>query len=105
MAYAEDLSSGSTPLEQCLLWAAFSLAFYGCMKFNELTSPSSSNSFSPPRLYWSDVELLNFCPLLSYLHYVSQFWKGQSITIAATNTSICPVHALHSYANIIPLAN
>ena len=38
-------------LEQCLLWAAFSLAFYGSIRVIEFTSPSSSNSFSPPRLH------------------------------------------------------
>ena len=77
----------------CLLFGLFS-----SMRVVEFTSPSSSNSFSPQGLHWSDVELLNFCPLLSHLHYVSQkhsFKKSQCITITATNTyiylpSVCP---------------
>ena len=97
-----------TPLEQCLLSVAFSLAFNGFMRVIEFTLPSSSNSFLPPDLHWSDVELLNFWPLLSHLHCVSQehpFQKGQCITITAMNTSICPVCALHCYANATPLVN
>ena len=34
------------------------------MRITEFTQPSSSNNFSPPGLHCSNVEMLNFCPLL-----------------------------------------
>ena len=95
-----------TPLEQRLLWAAFSLAFYGFMRVSEFTSPSSANNFSPPGLHWSDVELLSSSVSLTLRQSKTDpFRKGQRITITATNTSTCPVRALHRYANLIPQAN
>ena len=48
-------STTYTILEQRLLWAAFALAFYGFMRVSEFTSSTSSDSFSPPGLHWSDV--------------------------------------------------
>ena len=46
-----------TVLEQRLLWAAFSLAFYGFMRVSEFTTPPTSDTFSPPGFHWSDIQL------------------------------------------------
>ena len=46
-----------TVLEQQLLWVAFSLAFYSFMRVSEFTTPPTSDTFSPPRLHWSDIQL------------------------------------------------
>ena len=95
-----------TFLEQHLLWAAFSLAFYGFMRVNEFASPSSLNSFSPPVLHWSDVEFLSSSILLTPRQSkIDPLQKGKCVTITATNTSIFPLFALHCYANLILLAN
>ena len=86
------------------------MAFYGFMTIIEFTQPSSSNSFSPPGLHWSNVELLNFCSLLrislitlcqskislserpAYYHHSYQYIYLSSIH-------------LYCYANVIPLTN
>ena len=52
----------------------------------------------------------NLILLQFHLHYVRQsktdpFRRGQRITIAVTNTSTCPVRALHHYVNLIPPAS
>ena len=46
-----------TVLEQRLLWAAFSLAFYSFMRVSEFTTPPTSDTFSPSGLHWSDIQL------------------------------------------------
>jgi len=89
-----------------LLWAAFSLAFYGFMRVSEFTSPTNSDSFSPPGLHWSDVQLSPSSILLTLRQSKTDpFRRGQYITITATNTSTCPVRALCHYVNLVPLAN
>ena len=44
-----------TVLEQRLLWATFSSAFYGFMRVSEFTMPPTSDTFSPPGLHWSST--------------------------------------------------
>lgn len=58
-------STSFSPLEQKLLWAAFSLAFYGFMRVSEFTTPATSNTFSPPSLHWTTFQLhiTNFTPV------------------------------------------
>jgi len=77
-----------TILEQYLLWATFSQASYGFMRVSEFTSPTNSE-FSPPGLHWCDMQL-NSSSILHMLHQskADPLWKGQCITITATNTSI-----------------
>ena len=69
-------STSFTLLQQRLFWAAFSLAFYGFMRVSEFTISAVSDIFSPPGLHWSNVK--------------------------ATNTSTCPVRAMHKYASVVP---
>lgn len=99
-------STSYTPLEQRLLWVAFSLAFYGFMRVSEFTSPSSSNSFSSPGLHCSDVELQSSPISLTLCQSKTDpFHRSHCITITATKTSTCPVHTLQCYVNLIPPAN
>ena len=99
-------STSFSPLEQKLLWAAFSLAFYGFMQVSKFTTPASSNTFSPPGLYWSDVTLhSNSISLTLYQSKTDPFRQGHQIVITATNTSTCPVRAMHKYVTVVLAAN
>ena len=95
-----------TPLEQRLLWAAFSLAFYGFMRVSEFTTPTISDTFSPPGLHWSDIKLhTNSISLNLRQSKTDPFRQGHQIIITATNTSTCPVRAMHKYVSVVPAAN
>ena len=99
-------STTYTILEQRLLWAAFALAFYGFMRVSEFTSSTSSDSFSPPGLHWSDVQLHQSLVTLTLRQSKTDpFRRGHCITITSTNTSTCPVRALHHYYSLVPPAN
>ena len=96
-------STSFTLLEQRLLWAAFSLAFYGFMRVSEFTTPAVSDNFSPPGLHWTDVKLhTNSISLTLHQSKTDPFQQGHQITIAATNTSTCPVRAMHKYVSVVP---
>ena len=95
-----------TILEQRLLWAAFSLAFYGFMRVSEFTTPTASDTFSPPGLHWSDIQLHNnSLSLTIHQSKTDPFRQGHQINICATNTSTCPVRAMQKYMSITPPAN
>jgi len=76
------------------------------MKVSGLTSPTNSDNFSPPGLHWSDVQL-NLSSILLTLcqSKTDPFRRGEYITITATNTTTCLVHALRHYFNLVPPAN
>ena len=95
-----------TVLEQRLLWAAFSLAFYGFMRVSKFTTPPTSDTFSPPGLHWRDIQLnTNSMSFTLHQSKTDPFRQGHQINISATNTSTCPVRAMHKYISMIPPAN
>ena len=99
-------SAAYTILEQRLLWAAFALAFYEFMRVSEFTAPSSSDSFSPPGLHWSDVQLHQSSVALTLCQSKTDpFRRGHCITVSATNTSTCLVRALHRYCTLVHSTN
>ena len=80
------LDSAFSPLEKRLLWAAFTMAFYGFLRATELATPS---------LKWQHVQRTGN----AYIIFIEQsktypFRCGHSITIYASGTSTCPVRAL-----------
>ena len=83
-------------LEKRLLWAAFTLAFYGFLRASEFATPS---------LVWQHIQLASD----KYTLFIPQsktdpFRHGHTITIHASGTSTCPVRALQLYiAAILPL--
>ena len=79
-----------SPLEKRLLWAAFTLAFYGCLQANE---------FATPNLIWQHIHFGGD----SYTVFIKQsktdpFHCGNTITIHVTSTSTYPVRAFRLYA-------
>ena len=82
-------------LEQRLLWAAFTIAFYSFLCVSEFTSSS---------LQWSDIQ---FTPkIISVTIRQSKtdpFRKGHILNLTPTGTSTCPVKAFQQFATMIPL--
>ena len=88
------LDSAFSPLEKRLLWAAFTMAFYGFLRASEFTTPS---------LKWQHVQRTGN----AYTTFIEQsktdpFHCGHLITIYASDTSTCPVRALQLYAEAFP---
>jgi len=88
------IDSAFSLLEKRLLWAAFTMAFYGFLRASEFATPS---------LEWQHVQRTDN----AYTIFIEQsktdpFRCGHSITIYASSTSTCPVKALHLYAEVVP---
>ena len=76
------------------------------MRVSEFTTPATSDTFSPPGLHWSDVTLhSNSISLTLRQSKTDPFRQGHQIVITATNTSTCPVRAMHKYVTGVPAAN
>ena len=84
-------SSQKSLLDQRLLWAAFTLSFYGFLRASECLS-----------LTWSDM-LIHDDHLTITLRQskTDPFRRGQSIQVYSSLTTTCPVQALNKYANLI----
>ena len=80
-------------LEQCLLWTAFTLSFYGFLRASECLN-----------LTWSDILLhtdhisITLCQRLT--HSVED---NQSIYNYTTSTTTCPVQALRKYSDMVSI--
>jgi len=76
-----------TVQEQRMLWAAFTIAFYGLLRVGELTS-----------LQWSDIAFspdqfsISLCQSKT-----DPFRRGCTIKIFSTSSSTCPYHSLDRY--------
>ena len=81
-----------TALEQRMLWALFTLAFYGFFRASELLS----------NLSWSDVVLSsNRISITLHQSKTDPFRRGQTIHIFESGSSTCPVRAIACYLNLI----
>ena len=91
-----SLDPSFSPLEKCLLWAAFTLAFYGFLRASE---------FATPNLTWRHIQLAgDRYTVLIEQSKTDPFRHGHTIAIHASGTSTCPVRALQLYVSaILPL--
>ena len=88
-----SLDPSFSPLEKRLLWAAFTLAFYGFLRASE---------FATPNLTWRHIQLAG--DRYTVLIEQSKTRHGHTIAIHASGTSTCPVRALQLYFSaILPL--
>ena len=87
--------------DKCLLWAAFTLAFYGFLRGGELTT-SSLHNFNPLRdLSVDDIVLSpDFLRFTIKQSKTDQFRQTVSRTIPATGMSTCPVWAMIQYLKL-----
>ena len=90
-----QLRTSNLPLiKQRLLWATFTLAFYGFLSVSEFTGLS---------LQWSDMHLdTQTISVRIRQSKTDPFRKGLTLSITSTGTSTCPVRAMHKYCSMIP---
>ena len=78
-------STRCIPIEQRMLWALFTLAFYGFFRVSKLLS----------NLSWSDFTLsLNQMSITLHQSKTDPFRHGQTIHIFTTGLSTCPIRAM-----------
>ena len=82
-------------LEQRLLWAAFTLAFYGFLHVSEFTGAA---------LQWSDIQFnTQNISVTIRQSKTDSFRKGHVLNLTPTQTSTCPIKTFQQYAAMIPL--
>ena len=80
------------PVEQCMLWALFTLAFYGFFRASELLS----------NLRWSGLTLSsNQISIILHQSKTDPFRRGQTVHVFANHSSTCPVRAMTCYHNLV----
>jgi len=88
------LESAFSPLEKRLLWAAFTMAFYGFLRASKFVTPS---------LKWQHVQRTgNAYTIFNEQPKTDPFRCGYLITIYASSILTCPVKALQLYAEAVP---
>ena len=76
--------------EQRMLWAAFTMAFYGFFRVSELIN-----------LRWSDVSFLSdHISVTLHQSKTDPFRHGCTVKIFKTNSSTCPHHAIDRYRKV-----
>ena len=76
--------------EQRMLWAAFTMAFYGFLRVSEYTN-----------LRWCDVTLsVDHITITLHQSKTDPFRRGCTVKIFNTNSSTCPWHAFDRYRKL-----
>ena len=101
-----DLLMPRAHQDNIMVWAAFTLAFFGFLRISEFTC---SNHFNPNlHLTTSDIR---FFPSFTSPHYMTveikasktdPFRKGMTLVIGKTSQVTCPVNAMKKYLDTIP---
>ena len=92
--------SNFTLIEQRLLWAAFTTAFYAFLRASEFTSSANDSA----TLRWSDIQISSNTLIINNSSPIETdpFRRSHTLYISATTTSTCPVKALQQYTSMIP---
>ena len=98
----------TTNFDSFMIWAAMTLAFFGFLRLGELTCNTKFNkdihltqdsiSF-PPRFGTQGPQFMTIHIKASK---TDPFRLGHTITVGATNSTVCPVGALAKYMSIRP---
>ena len=89
-----------------MIWAAFTLAFFGFLRISEFTCNTRFN----PRLHLTSSDI-KFIPSPTSPQYMrveikasktDPFRKGMYLIIGQTSQTICPVRAMKEYVDILP---
>ena len=96
------LKQRTPSFDNCMLWAACSLCFFGFFRAGEITVPSKT-SFNPNHhLAWGDVSAdCASKPSCIRVHLkvlkCDQFGKGVDVFLGVTGCPLCPVTACSAY--------
>ncbi|XP_006822086.1 uncharacterized protein LOC102804103 [Saccoglossus kowalevskii] len=83
--------------DKLMLWSAFTLAFFGFLRVSEFTATSASTFDNDGTLLGSDVLLTDDLIVTIKASKTDPFRRGQVVTIAPTQSSICAVRAFRNY--------
>ena len=85
-----------SPHDACMLWAAFSSAFFTLLRASEFASPSSStfNASTLLRSHLTFADDLSSANLFLPSSKTDRFGKGVDIALFALPSPLCPVSAL-----------
>ena len=85
-----------------MLWAAFTLAFFGFLRVSEFTSPTTS-TFDPSRtLLVQDIALGEVLSIKIKASKTDPFCRGCVVTIAPSRAAVCAVEAYKAHVNMQP---
>ena len=93
-------SPGSRSYDECLLWAAATVCFFGFFRAGEITVPSAPAFDARVHLAWGDVAISDDNRVLRVLlkrSKTDQFMRGVEVFIGATGNDLCPVDAVREY--------
>ena len=95
-------SKSPLTFERTMLWAAFTVAFFGFMRSGEICSPSDSTYDATAHLSFGDVAIDNLSnPSLMRVHLKTSktdpFRKGVDIYLRRTHNELCPISAMLAY--------
>jgi len=80
-----------------MLWASFTLAFFGFLRSSEYVAPTTSKFTENTLLYEDIVISKNKATVKIKSSKTDPFRQGCLIRLAATNSPLCPVSALHHH--------
>lgn len=86
--------------DECLLWAAATVCFFGFFRAGEITVPGASTFDARVHLAWGDVSVSEDGRMLRILlkrSKTDQFMRGTEVFIGATDDDVCPVSAIRDY--------
>ena len=101
-----DLLMPRAHQDNIMIWAAFTLAFFGFLCISEFTCSSRFN----PNLHLTASDI-KFFPSFISSHYMTveikasktdPFFKGMTLVIGKTSQVTCPVNAMKKYLDTIP---
>ena len=90
--------------DACMLWAAFTSAFFGLLRASEFTAPSESTSL-PSTLMFRHVTVAasqNEVTFLLPMSKTDSYGHGAKVHFVARHTPCCPVTALISFSHYHP---
>ncbi|XP_006814835.1 uncharacterized protein LOC102809479 [Saccoglossus kowalevskii] len=89
------------PIDQLMMWSAFTIAFFGFLRVSEFTASSPTYYDTATTLLHADIHIDdNLCGLNVRIKAskTDPFRQGQIIVIAASDSSVCAVRAYHRYS-------
>ena len=89
--------------DKTMLWAAILLAFFGFLRVSEYTS-SHKTQFDPDTtLLFRDIDIRSdHARICIKASKTDPFREGVCVRVAANNTRLCPIRALHKFLSLHP---